>query len=158
VSRGTGTYRIERLLSAVGADDRDAPERRDARVHAARGADPLTGVSWAGSRRHVGCVVSRTARLLVVFGLNIALVAGLVLVGVTAHSLGVLAEGANYLADAAAVALSLFAIGRSQRANTDGGPDRFPAGAPEHASRPARHRRRCGRRRRGTETNTASIH
>jgi Co/Zn/Cd efflux system component len=43
-------------------------------------------------------------------GLNLALVAALVIVGVTAHSLGVLAAGVDYLADAAAIAVSLFAI------------------------------------------------
>ena len=41
--------------------------------------------------------------------LNLALVAALVIVGVTAHSLGVLAAGVDYLADAAAIAVSLFA-------------------------------------------------
>jgi cobalt-zinc-cadmium efflux system protein len=45
-----------------------------------------------------------------VLGLNLALVVALVIVGVTAHSLGVLAAGVDYLADAAAIAVSLFAI------------------------------------------------
>lgn len=42
--------------------------------------------------------------------LNIGLVAGLVAVGLAAHSLAVLAAGADYLADAAAIGVSLLAI------------------------------------------------
>jgi cobalt-zinc-cadmium efflux system protein len=47
--------------------------------------------------------------------LNLALVTGLVVVGLTAHSLGVLAAGGDYLADAAAIGVSLFAIALSRR-------------------------------------------
>jgi cobalt-zinc-cadmium efflux system protein len=54
--------------------------------------------------------MSRTQRLLVVLILNLALVAGLVAVGVTAHSLAVLAEGSDYLLDAAGVGVALLAI------------------------------------------------
>lgn len=54
--------------------------------------------------------MSRTHRLLAVLALNIALVAGLVVVGVTAHSLAVLAEGGDYLLDAAGVAVALIAL------------------------------------------------
>jgi cobalt-zinc-cadmium efflux system protein len=50
-----------------------------------------------------------------VLGLNLALVAALVIVGVTAHSLGVLAAGVDYLADAAAIAVSLLAIQLAHR-------------------------------------------
>jgi hypothetical protein len=50
--------------------------------------------------------VSQSQRLALVLGLNLALVAALVIVGVTAHSLGVLAAGVDYLADAAAIAVS----------------------------------------------------
>jgi cobalt-zinc-cadmium efflux system protein len=42
--------------------------------------------------------------------LNLSLVAGLVVVGLTAHSLAVQAAGADYLADAAAIGVSLLAI------------------------------------------------
>jgi cobalt-zinc-cadmium efflux system protein len=63
--------------------------------------------------------MSRTRRLQVVLGLNLALVAALVAVGVTAHSLAVLAEGGDYLLDAAGVAVALLAVrlaaGRSSR-------------------------------------------
>ena len=50
--------------------------------------------------------VSQSQRLALVLGLNLALVAALVIAGVTAHSLGVLAAGVDYLADAAAIAVS----------------------------------------------------
>jgi cobalt-zinc-cadmium efflux system protein len=55
-------------------------------------------------------VMSRTQRLLVVLVLNLALVAGLVVTGVTAHSLAVLAAGGDYLLDAAGVGVALLAI------------------------------------------------
>jgi cobalt-zinc-cadmium efflux system protein len=54
--------------------------------------------------------VSREKRLTVVLVLNLSLVAGLVIVGLRAQSLGVLAAGGDYLADAAAIGVSLFAI------------------------------------------------
>jgi cobalt-zinc-cadmium efflux system protein len=54
--------------------------------------------------------VSRSQRLTAVLLLNLALVTGLVIVGMTAHSLAVLAEGGDYLLDAAAVGIALLAI------------------------------------------------
>jgi cobalt-zinc-cadmium efflux system protein len=54
--------------------------------------------------------MSRTQRLLVVLALNLALVAAPVTVGVTAHSLAVLAAGGDYLLDAAGVGVALLAI------------------------------------------------
>jgi cobalt-zinc-cadmium efflux system protein len=48
--------------------------------------------------------------LRVVLGANLALVAALVGVGIAANSLGVFAAGADYLADAAAIGVSLLAI------------------------------------------------
>ena len=54
----------------------------------------------------LGSSWSRPARLVVVLGLNLALVGALVTVGITAHSLGVFAEGGDYLADAAAIGVS----------------------------------------------------
>jgi cobalt-zinc-cadmium efflux system protein len=59
--------------------------------------------------------VSRTQRLLVILALNLGLVAGLVAVGVSAHSLAVFAEGGDYLLDAAGVGVALFAIRLSRR-------------------------------------------
>jgi cobalt-zinc-cadmium efflux system protein len=57
----------------------------------------------------------RTRRLLVVLALNLALVGALVAVGVTAHSLTVLAAGGDYLLDAAGVGVALLAIRLSAR-------------------------------------------
>src|SRR5579859_5368396 len=54
-------------------------------------------------------------RLWTVLALNVVLVAGLVVVGASAHSTGVLAEGVDYLADAAAIGVALLAL-RSRRA------------------------------------------
>ena len=55
----------------------------------------------------------------VVLALNLALVTALVAVGVTAHSLAVLAEGGDYLLDAAGVIVAMLAI-------------RLTAGRPSH--------------------------
>lgn len=49
-------------------------------------------------------------RLTAVLLLNLALIAALVIVGLTAHSLAVFAAGADYLADAGAIGVSLLAI------------------------------------------------
>ena len=54
--------------------------------------------------------MSKAVRLGLVLLLNLLLVAALVIVGVAAHSLGVLAAGVDYLADAAAIGVSLLAI------------------------------------------------
>jgi cobalt-zinc-cadmium efflux system protein len=59
--------------------------------------------------------LSRTQRLVVVLVLNLGLVAALVTVGITAHSLAVLAEGSDYLLDAAGVGVALLAIRLSAR-------------------------------------------
>jgi cobalt-zinc-cadmium efflux system protein len=59
--------------------------------------------------------VSRVQRLVVVLALNLALVASLVIVGVTAHSLAVLAAGGDYLLDAAGICVALLAIHLSAR-------------------------------------------
>jgi cobalt-zinc-cadmium efflux system protein len=71
--------------------------------------------------------LSRPQRLTVVLALNLALVAGLVAAGASAHSLAVLAEGGDYLLDAAGVAVALLAIRLStrpaSRARPNGHPD-----------------------------------
>jgi cobalt-zinc-cadmium efflux system protein len=54
--------------------------------------------------------VSRSARLWAVLVANLALVGALIGVGLAAHSLGVWAEGADYLADAAAIGVALAAL------------------------------------------------
>jgi cobalt-zinc-cadmium efflux system protein len=53
--------------------------------------------------------MTRSQRLLIVLGLNLALVAGLVAAGAAAGSLAVLATGGDYLLDAAAVGVALLA-------------------------------------------------
>ncbi len=59
--------------------------------------------------------MSHTRRLTLVLVLNLLLVGGLVTVGLSAHSLGVLAAGGDYLADAAAIGVSLLAIWLARR-------------------------------------------
>ncbi len=59
--------------------------------------------------------MSRRQRLIVVLVLNVGLVVALVVVGITAHSLAVLAEGGDYLLDAAGVVVALLAIRLSAR-------------------------------------------
>jgi cobalt-zinc-cadmium efflux system protein len=71
-------------------------------------------------------VMSRVARLWIVFGLNLALIGALITVGIGAHSLGVLAEGADYLADAAGIGVALFAISLSKKPYSSGERSRYP--------------------------------
>jgi cobalt-zinc-cadmium efflux system protein len=59
--------------------------------------------------------MSRVQRLVIVLALNLALVASLVIVGVTAHSLAVFAAGGDYLLDAAGIGVALLAIYASAR-------------------------------------------
>ncbi|WP_284983017.1 cation diffusion facilitator family transporter [Arthrobacter sp. efr-133-TYG-118] len=70
--------------------------------------------------------MTRTRRLSVVLILNLALVAGLLVVGISANSLGVLAEGADYLADAAAIGVSLLAVRVSKLPPTAQRPQGYP--------------------------------
>ena len=70
--------------------------------------------------------MSRTHRLIVVLVLNLGLVVGLVAVGVTAHSIAVLAEGGDYLLDAAGVAVALLAIRLAARPATRARPQGYP--------------------------------
>lgn len=58
--------------------------------------------------------------------LNLALVTALVVAGLTAHSLAVLAAGADYLADAAAIGVSLLAIWLTARPPTLARPHGYP--------------------------------
>lgn len=52
--------------------------------------------------------------------MNLVLVAALVAVGISVRSIGVLAEGVDYLADAAAIGVSIFAIWLSARSTVAG--------------------------------------
>ena len=71
-------------------------------------------------------VVSRRTRLVIVLALNLALISGLAVVGVTAHSLGVLAAGGDYLADSGAILLALFAIWLAERPPSARRPNGYP--------------------------------
>lgn len=66
------------------------------------------------------------ARLVLVLLLNVLLIAGLVIVGLRAHSVGVLAAGVDYLADASAIGISLLAIRLSRKPATAGRPNGYP--------------------------------
>jgi cobalt-zinc-cadmium efflux system protein len=70
--------------------------------------------------------VSRKYQLTTVLLLNLALVTGLVVVGLAAHSLAVLAAGGDYLADAAAIGVSLLAIWLASRPPTAARPQGRP--------------------------------
>ena len=70
--------------------------------------------------------MTREARLAIVLVLNLALIVGLVVVGLSAHSLGVLAAAGDYLADAAAIGVSLLAISLSRRPPTTRRPHGYP--------------------------------
>jgi cobalt-zinc-cadmium efflux system protein len=69
---------------------------------------------------------TRSSRLAVVLVLNLGLVAGLVLVGVTAHSIAVLAEGGDYVLDAAGVGVALLAIRLAARPASRGRTAGYP--------------------------------
>ncbi len=70
--------------------------------------------------------MSRSQRLTVVLLLNLGLIAALVIVGLAAHSLAVLAAGADYLADAGAIGVSLLAIWLAARPRTSARPRGYP--------------------------------
>ena len=70
--------------------------------------------------------MSRSTRLWIVLGLNLALVGVLAAVGAGAHSLGVIAVGADYLADAAAIGVALMAIWLAGRPPTSARPQGYP--------------------------------
>lgn len=80
---------------------------------------------WSQQRR-LGCVLA----------LNLLMIAGLVLAGLTAHSLGVLAAAGDFAADSVALMLGLVAVALGDR------PSR-PAG---HRSRTIQSNRPCGDR------------
>jgi cobalt-zinc-cadmium efflux system protein len=54
--------------------------------------------------------MTQARRLLIVLALNILMIAGLIMVGLSSHSLGVLAAGGDYLLDSSAIIFGLFAI------------------------------------------------
>ncbi|MCX6533168.1 MAG: cation diffusion facilitator family transporter [Actinobacteria bacterium] len=54
--------------------------------------------------------MTQQKRLILVLGLNVAMIAGLLIVGLASRSLGVLAAGGEYIADSAAILLGIMAI------------------------------------------------
>ena len=74
-------------------------------------------------------VMPRHRRLAIVLACDIALVVALLLVGASSGSLAVLAEGIDYVADAAGVALALGALWLARRAPTARRPSGFPRAA-----------------------------
>jgi hypothetical protein len=70
---------------------------------------PALGGPDASREPHTLGRVSRNQRF-AVLALNLGLVTALVVTGLDAHSLAVLAAGADYLADAGAIGVSLLAI------------------------------------------------
>ena len=79
---------------------------------------------WSSS--HTLVVMTRRARLLIVLGLNLALIGGLVAVGIAGHSVGLLAAGGDYLADSGAIVLALLAIWLQNRPATIRRPQGYP--------------------------------
>jgi cobalt-zinc-cadmium efflux system protein len=67
--------------------------------------------------------MSRAHRLVAVLVLNLGLVAALVAAAVTAHSLAVLAEGGDYLLDAAGVGVTLLALRLARPGRMSGRPN-----------------------------------
>lgn len=59
--------------------------------------------------------MSQRQRLTIVLGLNLAMIAALVIVGLAAGSLGVLAAGGDYVADSTAIGLGILAVSIRQR-------------------------------------------
>lgn len=70
--------------------------------------------------------MSRTLRLSIVLAFNFALIGVLVVVGSAAHSIGMLAEGVDYLADAAAIGVALVAFWLSKRPGSTERPAGYP--------------------------------
>ena len=70
--------------------------------------------------------MSRVKRLTVLLLLNLGLITALVIVGPAAHSLAVLAAGADYLADAGAIGVSLLAIWLASRPPSRARPHGYP--------------------------------
>jgi len=72
--------------------------------------------------------VTQSRRLWIVLALNALLIAGLISVGLSAHSLGVLAAGGDSVADSLAIGLGLFAIYVRQRSRGSSRATTFVAG------------------------------
>jgi len=64
-------------------------------------------------------MTSQRKRLSILLALNVSMIAGLVVVGLVAHSLGVLAAGSDYIADSAAILLGILAVTIRERVGDD---------------------------------------
>jgi cobalt-zinc-cadmium efflux system protein len=62
---------------------------------------------------------SQRRRLTILLALNVAMIAGLIVVGLVTHSLGVLAAGGDYVADSAAILLGIIAVTMRERTGPD---------------------------------------
>ena len=81
-----------------------------------QGASPRAWI-YPASPAKTSCMKQET-RLILVLLLNVAMIAGLVIVGLTSHSLAVLAAGGDFIADSLAIALGLIAIRIKQLPNS----------------------------------------
>lgn len=70
--------------------------------------------------------MSREARLYVLLAINVVLIVLQAIVGVSAHSLGVLAAAGDYLADSGAVLIALLALWLARRSPTPRRPHGYP--------------------------------
>jgi len=88
--------------------------------------DHRQGVEWSVLGGGILGPMSRASRLWLVLTLNLALLGALLVVGVEAHSLGVVAAAVDYLADAAAIGVSLVAIRLARLPPTARRPTGYP--------------------------------
>lgn len=79
------------------------------RANEQKGCSLPDRIAQSAERNRAAGGMTRLQRLLVLMGLNLALVLGLALTGISAHSLAVLAAGGDYLLDAVAVGIAIVA-------------------------------------------------
>ena len=72
--------------------------------------------------------MSQRRRLTIVLGLNVAMIAALVIVGLAARSLGVLAAGGDYVADSTAIGLGILAVSIRERKGPESKAPTYVAG------------------------------
>jgi cobalt-zinc-cadmium efflux system protein len=109
---------------ATGADE--AGQWRVAAFSAQASGPPGRDGAFPGAAPVASALWSRTQRLWAVLLLNLGLVTALVVAGITAHSLAAAAAGADCLADAGAIGVSLLAIWLASRPPTAARPRGYP--------------------------------
>ena len=72
--------------------------------------------------------MSQRRRLTIVLGLNVAMIAALVIVGLAARSLGALAAGGDYVADSTAIGLGILAVSIRERKGPESKAPTYVAG------------------------------